>query len=62
MGVAPLNSTYLFNVRVLLLKRILSEYILESKDRIIAYQSYVLKDMKSSARNLLIIIEKNIDE
>jgi len=39
-----------------------SEYILESKDRIIAYQSYVLKDMKSSARNLLIIIEKNIDE
>ena len=39
-----------------------SEYILESKDRIISYQSYVLKDMKSSARNLLIIIEKNIDE
>ncbi|MGY8781275.1 MAG: hypothetical protein ACKVJJ_06430, partial [Fidelibacterota bacterium] len=36
------------------------EYILEAKDRITAYQSYVLVDMKISAKNLLMIIQKNI--
>ena len=39
-----------------------SEYILEAEDRISAYQSYVLVDMKNSANNLLNILEINIEK
>jgi hypothetical protein len=39
-----------------------SEYILEAKDRIESYQNYVLVDMKSSAKNLLMIIQKNLEK
>ena len=38
------------------------EYIIEARDRILAYQNYVLGDMNNSASKLLEIIEKNIDE
>ena len=37
-----------------------SEYILEAKDRISSYQSYVLVDIKNSAENLLMEIERYI--
>ena len=36
------------------------EYIIEARDRILAYQNYVLGDMNNSASKLLEIIEKNI--
>lgn len=39
-----------------------SEYILEAEDRISAYQSYVLVDMKNSANNLLNILEINLEK
>ena len=39
-----------------------SEYILEAEDRISAYQSYVLVDMKNSANNLLHILEINLEK
>ena len=39
-----------------------SEYILEAEDRISAYQSYVLVDMKNSANNLLNTLEINIEK
>ena len=38
------------------------EYILESKDRILSYQNYVLGDMNNSASKVLEIIEKNIEK
>ena len=39
-----------------------NEFILEAIDRISAYQSYVLQDMKNSAIDLLNIIENNVDK